>query len=95
LLWLLLGLLSVGYGLASPSIASLISRGTEDHLQGEVLGVNQSALSLARICGPLAAGLIYQTLAPAAVYVTGAAIALIALMMTRGRAVTTLTPGKR
>jgi multidrug resistance protein len=84
LLWTLLALLSLGYGLASPSIASLISRGTEHHLQGEVLGVNQSALSLARICGPLMAGFIYQTLTPAAVYASGAVITIIALAFTHG-----------
>jgi MFS transporter, DHA1 family, tetracycline resistance protein len=84
LLWLLLALLSLGYGLASPSVASLISRSTEHHLQGEVLGVNQSALSLARICGPLIAGFIYQTLAPAAVYVAAAMIAIVALALTHG-----------
>jgi MFS transporter, DHA1 family, tetracycline resistance protein len=84
LLWTLLGLLSLGYGLASPSIASLISRATEHHLQGEVLGVNQSALSLARICGPLMAGFIYQSLAPAAVYAAGAVTAIVALALTHG-----------
>jgi MFS transporter, DHA1 family, tetracycline resistance protein len=82
LLWPLLGMLSLGYGLASPSIASLISRRTERHLQGEVLGVNQSALSLARICGPLMAGFFYQAFAPGAVYATGALIALVALTLT-------------
>ena len=84
LLWILLGLLSLGYGLASPSIASLISRGTAHHLQGEVLGVNQSALSLARICGPLIAGFMYQALAPAAVYATGAITVVVALALTHG-----------
>jgi MFS family permease len=84
LLWTFVGLLSVGYGLASPSIASLISRGTERHLQGEVLGVNQSAMSLARICGPLLAGLTYQALAPAAAYVGGALLAMGALALTHG-----------
>ncbi|MBV8775338.1 MAG: MFS transporter [Deltaproteobacteria bacterium] len=83
LLWLLVGLVSLGYGLASPSVASLISRGTEQHLQGEILGVNQSALSLARICGPLVAGLIYQKFAPSGVYFAGAATALAALAFTR------------
>lgn len=83
LLWLVLGLLAVGYGLASPSVASLISRGAEEHLQGETLGVNQSALSLARICGPLIAGFIYQMFAPAAVYVAGAITALSALALTQ------------
>ena len=84
LLWTLLGLLSLGYGLASPSISSLISRSTEHHLQGEVLGVNQSALSLARICGPVIAGFLYQTLAPAAVYAAGAVTAMVALALTHG-----------
>ena len=93
LLWTLLGLLSLGYGLASPSIASLISRGTEHHLQGEVLGVNQSTLSLARICGPLMAGLIYQTLAPAAVYAAGAAAAIVAVALTHGVDPTALSSG--
>jgi DHA1 family tetracycline resistance protein-like MFS transporter len=84
LLWTLLGLLSLGYGLASPSIASLISRYSAHHLQGEVLGVNQSALSLARICGPLLAGVIYQTLTPATVYTGGAVTAMVALALTHG-----------
>jgi MFS transporter, DHA1 family, tetracycline resistance protein len=83
ILWLLLALLSIGYGLASPSVASLISRSTDRQLQGEVLGVNQAALSFARICGPLAAGLIYQILGPTAVYVGSATSALAALMLTR------------
>jgi MFS transporter, DHA1 family, tetracycline resistance protein len=96
LLWALLALLSLGYGLASPSIASLISRRTEHHLQGEVLGVNQSALSLARVCGPLMAGFFYQTLAPAAVYVGGAVIAIIALTLAHGFApATSVSDGKR
>ncbi|HJU12195.1 MAG TPA: MFS transporter [Candidatus Binataceae bacterium] len=83
LLWILLGALSIGYGLASPSIASLISKSTEHHLQGEILGVNQSALSLARICGPLAAGLIYQMIAPSAVYIAGAITAIVAFALTQ------------
>lgn len=77
----LVAILSLGYGLASPSIASLISRNTARHLQGEVLGVNQSALSLARICGPIAGGLMYETMGPAAPYIGGAAVAMIALAM--------------
>jgi DHA1 family tetracycline resistance protein-like MFS transporter len=83
LLLLLLAPLSIGYGLTSPSVASLISKRTERHLQGEVLGVNQSALSLARICGPLIAGVIYQMRGPATAYVAGGIAALGALAFTR------------
>jgi MFS family permease len=84
LLLVMLALLSVGYGFASPSIASLISKRTERHLQGEVLGINQSALSLARICGPIAGGCVYQLLGPAAAYVGAGLVAILALALTRG-----------
>ena len=80
----MLAIIAVGYGLASPSIASLISRNTEKHLQGEVLGVNQSALSLARICGPIAGGILYQLMGPSAPYFGGAAIALLAFVLSGG-----------
>jgi MFS family permease len=80
---------AIGYGFASPSIASLISKRTERGLQGEVLGINQSVQALARIFGPIAAGLAYQTWGPAAVYVGGGLVALCALAMTRAAAAST------
>ncbi|HYB91189.1 MAG TPA: MFS transporter [Candidatus Binataceae bacterium] len=83
-LWIFLGLLSLGYGLASPSVASLISRSTGRDQQGEVMGVNQSALSLARIFGPVAGGLVYQWFGPAAPYFGGAVVALAGLLLTHG-----------
>ncbi|HEX4210274.1 MAG TPA: MFS transporter, partial [Candidatus Binataceae bacterium] len=43
LLLITLALLAIGYGLASPAIASLISKRTARDKQGEVLGANQSA----------------------------------------------------
>ncbi|MGH8013823.1 MAG: MFS transporter [Candidatus Binataceae bacterium] len=81
MLFVLLALLSLGYGFASPSVASLISRRSERHQQGEVLGVNQSALSLARIFGPIAAGLVYELAGPVAAYAGGGAVALAALAL--------------
>ena len=84
ILLVLLALVSVGYGLASPSVASLISRRTGQHRQGEVLGVNQSAMSLARIFGPIAGASIYGMMGPAAPYVGGAMVAVVALMLARG-----------
>ncbi len=85
-LFVTLALVATGYGFASPSIASLISKRTERSLQGEVLGINQSAQSLARIFGPIAAGLAYQTLGPTATYIGGGVVALCALAMTRNTA---------
>ncbi len=80
----MLAAVSVGYGFASPSISSLISRNTDRDLQGEVMGVNQSAMSLARICGPIAGGFAYQLLGPAAPYLGGAVVVMLALATTNG-----------
>ena len=83
-LLLALALLSLGYGFASPTIASLISKRTERALEGEALGINQSASSMARILGPVAGGLAYGTLGTSAPYVGGAAVALVAFILARG-----------
>ncbi len=79
-----LALLSLGYGFASPAIASLISRRAARDLQGEALGLNQSALSLARILGPLAGGLAYGTVGRPAPYLGGALAAVVAFILARG-----------
>jgi len=83
-LLVLLSALSLGYGFANPSIASLISKRTGHHLQGEVLGVNQSALALARIIGPIVAGLLYARGGPAVAYVVGGLIAVAAMFLAGG-----------
>ncbi len=79
-----LAMLSLGYGFASPSVASLISRAVEEHRQGQVLGVNQSALSLARMVGPLAGGIAYEAAGPAAPYLAGAVAVVLAISVTGG-----------
>jgi MFS family permease len=42
-----------GFAAVNPSVSALISRRTDPERQGEVLGVNQSFASLARIIGPV------------------------------------------
>jgi len=81
LLFVLLALVAIGYGLASPSVASLISKQASGARQGEVLGANQSAQSLARILGPIAAGALYEWLGPQPVYFVAGIIALAALAL--------------
>ena len=83
-LLLALAMLSIGYGFASPTIASLISKLTQSDLQGEALGINQSASSMARIFGPLAGGLAYGKLGASAPYVGGAIVALMAFILSQG-----------
>jgi len=80
-----LAMLSLGYGFASPAIATLISKRSERHLRGEALGLNQSAMSLARIAGPIGGGLLYQFFGPAAPYFASAALAVAALLILPAR----------
>jgi multidrug resistance protein len=83
-LLILIALVAIGYGLASPSVATLISRSSERHEQGEVLGINQSALSMARIFGPVIGAAAYAMAGPAAPYLGGALVTMVALILTRG-----------
>ncbi len=47
-----------GFAMVTTSMASLLSQRTPADMQGEVLGVNQASLSLARIFGPAAGNLL-------------------------------------
>jgi len=74
-------LIASGYGVGTTAVATLISRRTGRELQGEALGLNQSVLSLARVIGPIAGGLVYQAMGPAAPYFGGAAVAAVAMVL--------------
>lgn len=65
---------AVGYGLASPSINSLISRNTNEDMQGGVLGMSQSFASLARVLGPAWGGWFFDAYGQASPYWSGATI---------------------
>lgn len=65
-------LLAIGMGLLSPSISSLISQQAGEGERGGVLGLSQSAQSLARIIGPAVAGAVYGGLGRNASYYLGA-----------------------
>lgn len=72
--WMLypaLGVLSVGSGMATPSLTSLISRRVSPREQGSVLGGSQALTSLTMIAGPLFAGLIFDLVGPASPYIAG------------------------
>lgn len=76
-LLLVLALLAVGSSLARPPIFGLLSILTPSHEQGATLGVAQSFGSLARIAGPVFAGVTFA-LNPKVPYVVCAAISLFA-----------------
>jgi DHA1 family tetracycline resistance protein-like MFS transporter len=65
-MWFILPLSSMGNALLNPSLSSATSkRGRSDRLGG-TLGVQQSAGALARVFGPMTAGVVFDGLGPAA-----------------------------
>jgi len=81
-LFLALALLSLGQGLVTPSLTSVVADSVLPERRGEVLGVQQSAGALSRIIGPAIAGLLFDHAGVAWPYVvaavlTGAALATV------------------
>jgi DHA1 family tetracycline resistance protein-like MFS transporter len=77
-------LLPLGMGLLNPSISSLISKQAGADERGGILGVSQSAGSLARIIGPGIAGPLFSFFGrDAPYYVSGAVMALVVVMALR------------
>lgn len=74
-----IALLSLGNGCLSPTLLSQLSRNAEQHEQGEVLGMNQSFGSLARIAGPALGGRLYE-FSHGLPYITAGVIMLAALV---------------
>ena len=70
-----LACLAVGYGGAVPATLGLLSRAVSGAVQGGTLGVGQSVGSLARMVGPLTAGVAFDVLGLAWPYLLGAVVA--------------------
>ncbi len=82
--WLVLvsgALIALGFGLGVPVLNSLVSRNAPDEIQGAVLGATQSARSLCRVLGPLAAGALFATLGRDMPYYAGGALLVVAVVM--------------
>ncbi|MCC6273328.1 MAG: MFS transporter [Deltaproteobacteria bacterium] len=60
LLLIPLAISSVGRGISQPSLMSLVSRGGDESLHGSVMGTFQASASLARVAGPVLAGVLYD-----------------------------------
>jgi DHA1 family tetracycline resistance protein-like MFS transporter len=74
-------LLAVGMGLLNPSVSSLVSRVAGAGERGGIMGVSQSASSLARIVGPAVAGGVFTGWGRNAPYYLGAVIMLAVVAM--------------
>lgn len=78
-LYLVLAVVGAGYGLAGPAMLGLVSRLTGATRQGRILGVAQSAASLARIVGPVVAGIVMGAGGAAVAFGVSAAVAAAGL----------------
>ena len=67
-----------GRGVSEPSLQSLVTRFGEQ--RGQLLGLYQSARSLALIFGPIWAGYAFEAISPQAVFVVGAVLVIFALL---------------
>ena len=73
--------LTVGQGLASPTLSSLVAGRAPLERRGAVLGVTQSAGSLARVIGPTLGGVLFQHAGIPTPYLMGAGFVLLGLVL--------------
>ena len=81
--WGLVGVLPIvvcGFAFITPSVTGLISRRSDPERQGEILGLSQSASSLARILGPSLGNVLFA-MHPALTYRVASAILLPAIVL--------------
>lgn len=81
LLYPVVGLLTLGMGLAIPSLTAMISNRTPAGVQGRLMGGMQAILSLALILGPVTAGLAFDHLGIPSPYLIGGTLTLLALII--------------
>jgi MFS family permease len=68
------GLMPLGFGLNNPALQGLVSRASPQDQQGAFMGLNQSMLSLARMSGPVCAGIVFGFFGPRSPFVMGTII---------------------
>ncbi len=90
--------LALGHGISNPALSTLVSQEAAEHAQGQVLGVNQSMASLARVVGPVLGGLAFEKGSAVAPFLSAAALvglaSLLALRVHRRRAVVRVPLGE-
>ncbi len=81
LLFVALGILSIGDGAVSPTISTLLSFASPVEAKGETLGFAQGMAGLGRIIGPLAAGSLFAFGGSSAPFLIGAGLVAIAAII--------------
>ena len=81
--YLSMAFIAFGLGLFMPTISTLIVNIVSEQRRGWVLGVSQSASSLARIIGPAIAGIFFELIGKNSPYIIGGLSLLLILIMFR------------
>lgn len=82
--WMLLAtvpLVSIGNGLMTPSLSSLVSQSCEPHERGSVIGMQQSLSALSRMLGPAMGGFLFEHFSPAMPYRVAAALLVLVVLL--------------
>lgn len=72
---------AIGTSVAFPNVSALISRTSPADSQGQLLGLNNATGALARVVGPLAAGLVFADIHASGQFVLGALLLLPAIVL--------------
>ena len=80
-LWFLVPSWAAATGLIFPSLHALISRNTDEHSQGSVLGGSQVAGGLGRVLAPLTADWLFELYSIESPFLVGAAASAVALWL--------------
>jgi len=78
---IVLGIISIGDGAVTPMLSTLLSFASAPEARGETLGLAQGVAGLARIVGPLAAGTTFAVGGPAAPFLVGSALVVLAALI--------------
>ena len=79
--YLACGILTLGNGIATPVLTSLVSQYVPENERGSLLGIYQSTQSLGRIVGPNLGGVLFNFIASGAPFVAGGIIMLGAFFL--------------
>ncbi len=71
---------AIGSSVAFPNVGALISGAADPHRQGQIMGLNNAAGALARVAGPLSAGLIFAKVINGP-FILGAAVVAPAILL--------------
>ena len=73
--------IAIGQGLCYPALTSLVSKVAPENERGSLLGLAAAVGSLARFCGPLLSGFLYDLAHAAGAFYGGAVLMLTALVI--------------